>query len=312
MALDVTGGMTAADILAKFYPDLDKESARQGFERDKKRLRRLGLSLKVSGEGDETKTSIDQATSFIDRVDLEPSEAAAVAMALRSALSDESFPMVDALRSAVMRLSQELSDDAPGSTGSRINAEQQAGVQGVNVELILDAMQDERAIAFHYTNADGTQSDRSMAPYGIHLLGGRWYVVGHDSQSDTVRTFTVLNMSNIATGGARYSIPEKFNIRDSVSLPFQYPRYAEYAGAAPRTATVEVPADLASRAQDETRGHGDLVPSPDGGLRWSIEYVDLDELCRFVIDRGYRFAAESTPERRHLAAMLDRLEASHG
>lgn len=312
MALDATGGMTSADILDKFYPDLDKESARQGFERDKRRLRRLGLALKVSGEGDETKTSIDQARSFIDRVNLEPSEAAAVAMALRAALGDESFPLADALRSAIMRLSQELSDDTPGSTGSRINAEQYAGVQGANMELVLEAMQDQRSLSFHYTNSDGTQSDRSMAPYGVHLLGGRWYVVGLDSQSGTVRTFTVLKMSNVSGGGASFTIPKDFDIKDSISLPFQYARYAEFAGQPPRSASLIIPAESADRAAQDSRGYGTLVPQNGGSLRWTVDYVDLDELCRFVIDRGYRFAPESTDERARLAQLLGRLEASHG
>lgn len=312
MALEYSRGMTAATIREQFYPEQTKDGARATFERDKAKLRRLGLVLEVTGEADNTVTRVDRARSFIDKVDLEPSEAAAVAMALRSALSDESFPAADALRSAIVRLSQELGDGTTGSVGSRITAESNPEDQGANLEVLLGAMQRGHAVQMHYTNADGSESDRTLETYGLHLLGGRWYAVGIDSQSGDLRTFTVRNMSSLTETTRRYSIPDDFNVRDSVALPFHYARYDEYVGASPREATLIIPKDETATAPHYTRGHGSLTCRDDGSVLWRVSYVDLDELCRFAIDRGYVFAPDSDTEREHLAAMLKRVEASLG
>lgn len=312
MALDYSGGMTAAEIREKFYAGLEKESARQSFERDKAKLRRLGLVIETTGESEDTVTRIDRTRSFIDRVDLEPSEAAAVAMALHSALSDASFPASDALRSAIVRLSQELSDGSTGSVSSRITAEANPANQGDNLEVLLEAMEAGRTVSMHYTNADGSESDRSLAPYGLHLLGGRWYAVGVDSRSGDLRTFTVRNMSGLTLTLDRYEIPSDFCVRDHVSLPFQYGRYAEYLDAEPSSATLIIPASEAAKAPHYTRGHGTLTAQPDGSLHWHVTYVDLDELCRFAIDRGYFFTANSEAEIRRLGELLDRVEATVG
>lgn len=54
---------------------------------------------------------------------------------------------------------------------------------------------------------NGTRSERTVLPYGVVEHRGRWYLVGLDSVSDSVRTFRLDRIEQIEIGSGRFTRP---------------------------------------------------------------------------------------------------------
>ena len=312
MMLDHPKGRSASEVRKALYPSLSDTAYHQAFERDKNRLREVGIVLRTENVGDTTITYIDSAATYQGTLSLEPGEAAAVAVAANSALGDPAIPATAALQLGMARLIEELSGDTAPLVASKVALESGADGQGESVDTLLSALRNGAPVSFHYINAKGGHSDRTLEPYGLHFLNGRWYVVGREQGREDVVTFAVINMSAIDVGTAgTVNLPDNFTIDDHILLPFHFPP-RNATESVRREVSIEIPADRAASATSLTRGHGSLTDAGDGSLLWETFYMDADALCRFVIDAGYRFAPSATAEREHLATMLDRLEAAHG
>lgn len=59
---------------------------------------------------------------------------------------------------------------------------------------IAEAARDHRLVAFAYQAAEGQESARVLAPYGIVVLGGRWLASGMDQTRGELRTFRIDRM----------------------------------------------------------------------------------------------------------------------
>ena len=319
MLLDSNRGASTRDIRAELYPDATDVGFHQAFERDKNRLREVGIVLVTRDEPTGgTFTAVDRAATYQSNLSLEPGEAAQVAIAAYSALTDPAIPATAALRLGRTRLIEELSGDTDGLVASNVALESGADGQGAVVDTLLSAIRSGAPVSFHYVNAKRVESDRTLEPYGLHFLNGRWYVVGREVDGAQAReglmTFAAINMSDVTQGrSGSFTVPDSFSIDDHIMLPFQFPaRGAEGDSAERREVTLEIPAELVGGAPMVTRGRGEIRVADDGSATWDTFYLDINALCRFVIGAGYRFSGEATAERAHLSAMLDRLEAVHG
>ena len=305
-------GAKAADIRETIYlHSPSPEAFHRQFERDKNALRNAGLILQVHKPGDIELTYIDQAQTYRSIGSIDRGEMAAIGIAVFSALTDETFPLKFAARTAMKRLTDMLGDDQDEAVSARTYPIPEEGrAQGEVAETVLSAIRQGKCVSISYTNAKGSSSDRAVAPYGIHLLGGRWYLVGRDSLTDQVRTFAMVRVGgDIEILRERFELPEDFDIHDSISLPFEY---APASGnVVDGVARITIPASQVPAAESVTRGRGELV-EVGGGLEWTIGYRDIDRLCRFVLEHGYGFSRSSVAEREYLTALLDGAEARHG
>jgi proteasome accessory factor B len=169
------------------YPDTDDAFFRM-FERDKAELRELGVPLESGRRGLDTADGyrIARQDYELGEVELEPDEAAAVALAARLWDSPQ---LSGAARGALLKLRAagvEVDEDS-GRVQPRVRAGDPAFAP------LLAAVQDGRVVGFEHRRGGpgGDVVRRTVEPWGVVSWRGRWYLVGHDRDRDDVRTFRV-------------------------------------------------------------------------------------------------------------------------
>ncbi len=158
------------------------------FERDKAELRDLGVPLETGSTGLETTEGyrIARRDYELPDIDLEPDEAAAVALAARlwdsPQLAGAAQGALHKLRAAGVDV-----DTAPApAVEPRVRATEPA------LSPLISAVQAGRAVRFdHRRHPAAEPAQRSVEPWGVVSWRGRWYVVGHDRDRDATRCFRV-------------------------------------------------------------------------------------------------------------------------
>jgi proteasome accessory factor B len=159
------------------------------FERDKTELRELGVPLEVG-----RRSSFDTADGYriarqdyeLGEVELEPDEAAAVALASRLWDSPE---LAGPAHSALVKLR---------AAGVEV-AEDQGRVQPLvrsgdpAFAPLLAAVQAGRAVTFDHRRGGpgGELARRTVEPWGVVSWRGRWYLVGFDRDRAAPRSFRI-------------------------------------------------------------------------------------------------------------------------
>lgn len=77
--------------------------------------------------------------------------------------------------------------------------------------LFAEAARDRCPVTMAYTSRDGRQTTRTLQPYGIVVHSGRWYVTGHDSFRDQVRTFRLDRIVLPRTLPTQFAVPDGFD-----------------------------------------------------------------------------------------------------
>lgn len=190
------------------YPD-NVSAARAAFERDKAILRQEGVPIEQSTLGG------DQAGQMAYRVS-------------RSAYEVVDFGLDDdearALRLAVgaIRLGTTWSRDAlwkvdlSGDVANDVSGNGAPVAASIPVDPRLPALH--RALAQRSTVSFSYRGKvRRLQPHGLLARDGWWYVVGHDLEVETQRTYRVDRIEgdvNVGDAGS-YTIPSDFRVRDS-------------------------------------------------------------------------------------------------
>lgn len=162
------------------------------FERDKSELRELGVPLETG-----RRSSFDTADGYriarqdyeLAEIDLEPDEAAAVALAARlwdsPELAGPAHGALVKLRAAGVEV-----DEDQGRVQPRVQSTDPAFAP------LLAAVQVGRLVTFgHRRSAGGEVSRRTVEPWGVVSWRGRWYLVGHDRDRAAPRSFRVSRIS---------------------------------------------------------------------------------------------------------------------
>lgn len=157
------------------------------FERDKTELRDLGIPLETGRN-----SMFDSVDGYriarrdyeLADIDLEPDEAAAVALAAR--LWDSPV-LTGAANGALLKLRAagiDVDQDSPAAIEPRVRTSEPAFTP------LLGAVNAGRAVTFDYRRpAAPTATTRTVEPWGVVSWRGRWYVVGHDRDRDAPRCF---------------------------------------------------------------------------------------------------------------------------
>ncbi|MFC4947751.1 helix-turn-helix transcriptional regulator [Pseudonocardia sp. GCM10023141] len=167
------------------------------FERDKTELRELGVPLETGRTS--TFDAVDgyriaRQDYELAEIDLEPDEAAAVALAGRlwdsPALAGPAHGALVKLRAAGVEV-----DEEQGRVQPRVRAADPAFAP------LLAAVQAGRAVTFlHQRGGPGGEVvQRTVEPWGVVSWRGRWYLVGHDRGRDAPRSFRVSRISEPVT-----------------------------------------------------------------------------------------------------------------
>jgi proteasome accessory factor B len=193
------------------------------FERDKTELRELGVPLETGRTGLDTVDGyrIARQDYELGEIDLEPDEAAAVALAARlwdtPALEGAARGALVKLRAAGVEV-----DEAQGLVQPRVRAAEPAFAP------LLAAVQAGRAVTFDHRRGGppGEVVRRTVEPWGVVSWRGRWYLVGHDRDRADVRSFRLSRISEPVTAigppGA-VAVPPGVDLREHIRRAFDPP-----------------------------------------------------------------------------------------
>src|SRR5262245_196014 len=157
------------------------------FERDKAELRELGVPLEVGRNW--TFDTVDgyriaRRDYELGDIDLEPDEAAAVALAVRLWDSPE---LTGAATGALLKLRAagvDVDQGVPAVVEPKVRTTEPA------FGALLAAVQAGQAVRFDYRRPNPAElRRRTLEPWGVVSWRGRRYVVGHDRDRDAPRCF---------------------------------------------------------------------------------------------------------------------------
>ena len=175
------------------------------FERDKAELRELGVPLETgrapgaeAGEG----YRIARRDYELPDIDLEPDEAAAVALAARLWDSPQ---LAGAAHGAVVKLRAagvEVDAEPSFTVEPRVRAAEPALIP------LISAVQAGQVVTFRHRRHPAAEPvTRTLEPWGVVSWRGRWYVVGHDRDRGATRCFRVSRIvGTVGTVGAPRSV----------------------------------------------------------------------------------------------------------
>jgi proteasome accessory factor B len=170
------------------YPEAPHDEAFfRMFERDKAELRDLGVPLEVGRNSAFDRTDgyrIARRDYELGDIDLDPGEAAAVALAVRLWDAPE---LSGAARGALLKLRAagvDVDEQGLAAIEPKVRASEPAFVP------LLAAVQTERVVHFDYRRAGSPEvTTRTVEPWGVVSWRGRWYLVGHDRDRGATRCF---------------------------------------------------------------------------------------------------------------------------
>ena len=208
--LATQGHLTAERIRDSVYGYGDSpsdEAFSRMFERDKNELRDLGIPLETGRVSNLDPTEgyrINKAAYALPDITLTDDEVAAVAVATRLWESPE---LITAAQGAVLKLRAAGVDVDPDG-GMPVHA--RAGLPGLRgsedvLGVLLAAIDAGQVVTFgHRPSRTEPYVIRTLEPWGVVTVGGRWYLVGHDRDRDATRTFRVSRIGDEvkATGPA--------------------------------------------------------------------------------------------------------------
>jgi proteasome accessory factor B len=157
------------------------------FERDKAELRDLGVPLETGRNSAFDATDgyrIARRDYELGDIDLEPDEAAAVALAVRLWETPE---LNGAARGALLKLRAagvDVDEASAPAVEPKVRATEPA------FGPLLAAVQAGQAVTFDYRRSPPADVlTRTVEPWGVVSYRGRWYVVGRDRDRDAARCF---------------------------------------------------------------------------------------------------------------------------
>ena len=175
------------------------ETMERMFERDKNDLRDLGLEIEVGSEDplfeDEAGYRINPKRYSLDIGDLDQTELALLSLAAnqwQNSLFSKSGQRAIRKFESIEGLQEPVSLALPFMK-SEIPAEHFA--------LLWDAVESRKELVFTYHSLQSTK--RRIAPYGLGLHQGYWYVIGLDLDKSEIRNFKIARIDSDLTAGKK-------------------------------------------------------------------------------------------------------------
>ncbi len=247
------------------------------FERDKSELRDLGVPLEVGRqsnvEGAEDGYRIARRDYELGDIDLEPDEAAAVALAARLWDSPQ---LTGAVHGALIKLRAagvDVDQDAPAAVEPKVRANEPA------FPPLLQAVQAGQAVTFDYRKPPpGGTKERTVEPWGVVAWRGKWYLVGWDRERGDTRCF---RLSRVVGQVKAVGKPNAFTVPEGVDLMSLIARtQADPHQTAPAKIWV-----AKNRAQG-VRRHAKVVEERDGGDVVEIDLKFPDSAAKWLAGFG--------------------------
>jgi proteasome accessory factor B len=241
------------------------------FERDKTELRDLGVPLETGrSAGLEAVDGyrIARRDYELGDIDLEPDEAAAVALAARLWDSPQ---FTGAAHGALIKLRAagvDVDQDVHVPVEPKVRTSEPA------FPPLLAAVQEGRVVEFDYRRPVPVEvRTRTVEPWGVVAWRGRWYLVGHDRDRDAPRCFRLSRIvGDVRAVGKAGAVqrPDRFDLLSFVV------RNQPAADQPPATATLWVAAGRAQgvRRRAKVVGARDFDGQPGDVLEIELRFPD--------------------------------------
>ncbi len=304
--------LTARDVKSNVegYSEMSDEAFARRFYSDRAELTALGVPLQSQRDeftGEELYT-LRSEHYFLDRLDLDDDELAALQTALY--YLEGKFAYAEPLRLALQNLAlgRVGFPEPPTDTAARVrvSAPDYSPELAGRLNKLESAISKQRTVKFGYWSPRRTRpGERTVNPYALRLDDGNWYVVGHDLDRDTTRTFKVSRIRGdirFATRRERdFRIPADFDVEQHrIPRPWQI-------GEPVGRARIAVSADTAWWVERTLADAGTV----DDGV-FETEFANVDLLAGWILRQNGR-AVPLEPDElvECVSDALEALEASH-
>jgi proteasome accessory factor C len=304
--------LTARDVKSNVegYSEMSDEAFARRFYSDRAELTALGVPLTSQRDeftGEELYT-LRSEHYFLDRLELDDDELAALQTALY--YLEGKFAYAEPLRLALQNLALGRAgfSEPPTETAERVrvSAPDYSPELAGRLSKLESAISKQRTVRFGYWSPRRARpGERVVNPYALRLDDGNWYVVGHDLDRDTVRTFKVSRIRGdirFATRRERdFRTPEDFDVEQHrIPRPWQI-------GETVGTARIAV--------SDDTAWWVERTLSDSGAVEdgvFETEFANVDLLAGWVLrQNGRAHPLEPEELRTAVSEALARLDESH-
>lgn len=255
--------VTAPELAAQF------EVSRRTIQRDIDALSRAGIPIATS-QGTGGGISIMEGYR-VDRTVLTAPEMQAILAGLRSL---DSVSGTRRYAQLMEKLSAGTSQLVPGSTHMLIDLSSwYKDTLAPKIELIQRAIQQHRAVRFHYFSPKG-ESDRTVEPCYLVFHWSTWYLWGWCRTREDYRLFKLTRMADLSSGDPFLPRPAPLpNLELERVFPARCPAVVLF--------------DPACRWRlVEEYGGDSFTEEPDGRLRFTHGFPDEDNLISWVLTFG--------------------------
>ena len=225
--------LTARDVkgCVEGYSEMSDEAFARRFYSDRAELTALGVPLQSQRDeftGEELYT-LRSENYFLERLDLDDDELAALQTALY--YLEGKFAYAEPFRLALQNLALGRAGFAEPPTETaervRVSAPDYSPELAGRLAKLESAISKQRTVKFGYWSPRRARpGERTVNPYALRLDEGNWYVVGHDLDRGTTRTFKVSRIRGdirFATRRERdFRIPPDFDVEQHrIPRPWQ-------------------------------------------------------------------------------------------
>ncbi|HET9461962.1 MAG TPA: WYL domain-containing protein [Gaiellaceae bacterium] len=282
--------LTARDVKSNVegYSEMSDEAFARRYYSDRAELTALGvplLSQRDEFTGEELYT-LRSEHYFLDRLELDDDELAALQTALY--YLEGKFAYAEPLRLALQNLALGRSGfpEPPTETAERVrvSAPDYSPELAGRLSKLESAISKQRTVRFGYWSPRRTRSgERTVNPYALRLDDGNWYVVGHDLDRKTERTFKVSRIR----GDIRFATRRERDFRTPVDFDVEKHRIPRpwQIGEKIGTARIAVSDDTAWWV---ARTLSDAGTVEDGVFE--TEYANVELLAGWILRQNGRAA----------------------
>lgn len=286
------------------------------LRRDVARLRELGYGVDAD-RGSVGGYRLGMGASVPPLV-LEPAEAVAIAIGLRSAVNGPVTGLGEAALSALTKLEGSLSHEAreriSAVSESMVGLTGTAGVPLETVVAVARAIRERRRLRIRYRRHDDTETQREVEPHRIVHTTARWYVVAHVPESNAWRTYRLDRLEPSLPLGARFA---ERTIPDAAVQRFTNRAIATAPYAIRCRVIVHAPIDAVRRRFRADAAEATARDDADTDLVFGAD--DLDTAAIYLGTSGLEFTVVEPAALHHavvavarrLAQAADRFEREH-
>lgn len=159
------------------------------------------------------------------------------------------------------------------------------------------AIRSRRRLSFHYQSRAAEASHRTIEPYGVLHMHGRWYLVGHCLMRKALRTFRLDRTSQLETHEGTFERPVNFDIRDYIdqAMRFADARYQIEVW-------LDLPPEKAQPCVERWQ-----VTAEKGGSLITCSRDELDYFAANLLSFGCRIVVRQPPELREVFQRIGNL-----